>query len=130
MTTSSKQPKIGVVGTGAMGRGIAQVSVEGGLEVILFDAQAGAAAKALTFVGSMIDRSVAKGTRTTEQAATVMARISVADKLETLKTCDIIVEAIVEKLDAKQALFAELDALCGPDTILASNTSSLPVSRA
>ncbi len=127
MTTSSKQPKIGVVGTGAMGRGIAQVSVEGGLEVVLFDAQAGAAAKALAFIGSMIDRSVAKGTRTAEQAATVISRLSIADQLESLKTCDIIVEAIVEKLDAKQALFAELDALCVPATILASNTSSLPI---
>ncbi len=127
MTKSSKQLKVGVVGAGAMGRGIAQVSVEGGLDVVLFDAQTGAAAKARDFIGSMIERGVAKGTRTAAQAAEVMARVTVLDTSGDLKTCDIIVEAIVEKLDAKQALFAELDALCGPDTILASNTSSLPI---
>jgi 3-hydroxybutyryl-CoA dehydrogenase len=119
--------KVGVVGTGAMGRGIAQVSCEGGLHVVLFDAQPGAAAKARTFIGSMIERSVAKGTRSADQAAQVMARITIAEKIGELAGCDLIVEAIVERLDAKQALFAELDALCGPHTILASNTSSLPI---
>ncbi len=122
-----KQMKIGVVGTGAMGRGIAQVSCEGGLDVALFDVQPGAAAKARAFIGSMIDRSVVKGTRTADQAANVMARVDVLDTIEQLVACDIIVEAIVEKLDAKQALFAQLDALCEPHTILASNTSSLPI---
>ena len=123
MSKTAKHMTVGIVGTGAMGRGIAQVSVEGGLNVLLFDVQPGAAAKAQAFIGSMIERSVAKGTRTAEQAAEVMARVHVVDAFDDLKACDLVVEAIVEKLEAKQSLFAELDTLCGPDTILASNTS-------
>lgn len=119
--------KVGIVGAGAMGRGIAQVACEGGLDVVLFDVQHGAAAKAQAFIASMIERSVAKSTRTADQAQQVMARVAIAESIEGLAGCDIIVEAIVEKLDAKQALFAQLDALCGPQTILASNTSSLPI---
>ena len=122
-----KHMKVGIVGAGAMGRGIAQVSCEGGLDVVLFDVQHGAAAKAQAFIALMIERSVAKGTRTADQAEQVMARVAIAGSIEGLAGCDIIVEAIVEKLDAKQALFAQLDALCGPQTILASNTSSLPI---
>ena len=118
---------VGVVGTGAMGRGIAQVSVEGGMQVRLFDSAEGAAAKARDFIKSMIDRSVAKGTRTVEQAEEVVGRLTVCTKLDELAACNVIVEAIVEKLEPKQALFATLDAMCGPDTILASNTSSLPI---
>ena len=127
MSKTAKHMTVGIVGTGAMGRGIAQVSVEGGLNVLLFDVQPGAAAKAQAFIGSMIERSVAKGTRTAGQAAEVMARVHVVEAFEDLEACDLVVEAIVEKLEAKQSLFAELDTLCGPDTILASNTSSLSI---
>ncbi|MEQ1614884.1 MAG: 3-hydroxyacyl-CoA dehydrogenase [Hyphomicrobiaceae bacterium] len=127
MTGTAQRLKIGVVGTGAMGRGIAQVSAEGGAEVRLFDAQVDAAGKAREFIKSMVDRAVAKGTRTEAQATDIAGRVTIADKIEELAGCDLIVEAIVEKLDAKQQLFAALDGICGPDTILASNTSSLPI---
>jgi 3-hydroxybutyryl-CoA dehydrogenase len=127
MTDQDGNLRIGVVGTGAMGRGIAQVSVEGGAEVRLFDAQAGAADKAREFIKSMIERAVQKGTRTAADAAAIVGRVAVVDKLDDLKDCDLIVEAIVERLDAKQTLFAALDAMCAPHTILASNTSSLSI---
>jgi 3-hydroxybutyryl-CoA dehydrogenase len=127
MAETAHHMKVGIVGAGAMGRGIAQVSIEGGLEVRIFDVQAGAAAQAGAFVKSMVERAVAKGTRTTAEAGEILARLTIAAQLEDLGSCDLIVEAIVEKLEAKQALFASLDALCGPDTILVSNTSSLPI---
>lgn len=127
MSDAGESWKIGIVGTGAMGRGIAQVSAEGGMSVHLFDAQPGAAEKARDFIKSMVERAVAKGTRTPAAAAEIAGRLIVAGKLEELASCDLVVEAIVEKLDVKQALFASLDKICGPDTILASNTSSLPI---
>jgi 3-hydroxybutyryl-CoA dehydrogenase len=119
--------KVGIVGAGAMGRGIAQVSIEGGLAVRLFDMQAGAAAQAGAFIKSMVERAVTKGTRSSAEASDILGRLTIAERLEDLGSCDLIVEAIVEKLEAKQTLFATLDALCGPGTILASNTSSLPI---
>lgn len=127
MSGTGTSTAIGIVGTGAMGRGIAQVSAEGGMSVRLYDAQPGAASKAKDFIRQMVDRAVAKGTRTAADAEAISARVGVVEKLEDLAACDLIVEAIVEKLDVKQALFAELDAICPPTTILASNTSSLPI---
>jgi 3-hydroxybutyryl-CoA dehydrogenase len=118
---------VGVVGAGAMGRGIAQVSAEGGMRVVIYDMQPGAAAKAREFVVGMLERGVAKRTLTAEAAAAAAGRITVADGIGDLKSAHLVVEAIVERLDVKQALFAELDALCPPETILASNTSSLPI---
>jgi 3-hydroxybutyryl-CoA dehydrogenase len=118
---------VGVVGAGAMGRGIMQVAAEGGLRVIAYDMQPGAAATARTFIVEMLERGVAKRTLTPEAATAAAARITVADTLAGLKVADLVVEAIVERLDAKQALLGELDQLCPPQTILASNTSSLPI---
>jgi 3-hydroxybutyryl-CoA dehydrogenase len=118
---------VGVVGAGAMGRGIVQVAAAGGLRVIIYDMQPGAAAKAREFVVGMLERSVAKRTLTTEAAAAAADRIGVATELAELKAAHLVVEAVVERLDVKQALFVTLDALCPPETILASNTSSLPI---
>jgi 3-hydroxybutyryl-CoA dehydrogenase len=95
--------------------------------VIAYDMQPGAAAKAREFVIAMLERGVAKRTLTAEASAAAAARISVAETINDLKLADVVVEAIVERLDVKQALFTELDALCPPTTILASNTSSLPI---
>lgn len=118
---------VGVVGTGSMGRGIIQVSASGGMRVIAFDANAGAAAKAKAFIAGMLARQVEKGSLSAADADAATARIDIADSIEQLANCDVVVEAIVERLDVKQALFQQLDQLCGPDTILASNTSSLPI---
>lgn len=118
---------VGVVGTGSMGRGIMQVSAQGGMRVIAFDEKPGAAQAARDYIGKMLARTVEKGQIPQSEADAALARIVAADSLEALKGANVIIEAIVEKLDIKQALFARLDAMTGPDTILASNTSSIPI---
>jgi len=118
---------LGVVGTGAMGRGIVQVGVQGGMRVLAYDEKPGAAQAARDYVASMLDALVQKGRVPAEEAKAAVARIAVAQSLEEVAKADIIIEAIVERLDVKQAVFARLDELAGPDTIIASNTSSLPI---
>lgn len=119
---------IGVVGTGAMGRGIMQVSAQGGMVVIAFDEKAGAAEAARAAIARTLGGLVEKGRIPLADADAAAARIRVATSLEEVAKADVIVEAIVERLDVKQELFAKLDALAGAETILASNTSSLPIS--
>ena len=114
----------GIVGTGAMGRGIAQLAAQAGSAVILYDTQAGASAKAQADLFSQWDKLLAKGRLDEQQAAIYKSRLLCAEALCELAPCDLVVEAIVERLDAKTELFAELEALVGPDTILATNTSS------
>ncbi|MDX2202598.1 MAG: 3-hydroxyacyl-CoA dehydrogenase [Hyphomicrobiaceae bacterium] len=118
---------VGVVGTGSMGRGIMQVSAQGGMRVIAFDEKPGAAEAARDYIAKMLARSVEKGQMPADAAEAALARIEVAASLEAVAKANLVVEAIVERLDVKQALFARLDAMAGPDTILASNTSSIPI---
>lgn len=118
---------VGVVGTGSMGRGIMQVSAQGGMHVIAYDEKPGAAQAARDYIARMLARTVEKGQMPAEAADAALKRIVVATGLEDLAKANLIIEAIVERLDVKQALFARLDALAGPDTILASNTSSIPI---
>ncbi|MGZ8156602.1 MAG: 3-hydroxyacyl-CoA dehydrogenase [Burkholderiales bacterium] len=118
---------IGVIGTGAMGRGIVQVAAAGGMNVIMTDARPGAAQEAREFVSRMLARAAEKGTVSREEADTALARIRIADNLAAFKPCHMVVEAIVENLDAKRALFAELEGIVDPGCILATNTSSLSV---
>ncbi len=119
---------IGVIGTGAMGRGIVQLFAQAGHQLRLFDAAPGAVDAAIAFVGTMVDRLAAKGTLTAQAAADVKARVRPVDSLAGLAGCTLVVEAIIERLDAKQALFRELEAQVGDGCILASNTSSLLIS--
>lgn len=118
---------VGVVGTGAMGRGIVQVSAQGGMRVVCYDAQPGAAEAAKASIAKVLASLVAKGRVAQSDADGAVSRITVADTLAEVAKADVVVEAVIERLDVKQALFAELDAMAGPDTILATNTSSLPV---
>lgn len=119
---------VGVVGTGAMGRGIMQVSAQGGMAVIAFDEKAGAAEAARGAIAKTLGGLVEKGRIPAADAEAAVARIRVGASLAEVAKADVIVEAIVERLDVKQELFAKLDAVTGADTILASNTSSLPIS--
>ena len=119
--------KIGIVGAGAMGRGIAQISAQAGSVVMLMDAQAGAAEKARDAIFAQWDKLVEKGRLAVDLAATCKARLLPASTLNDLADCDLVIEAIVERLDVKQTLFAELEALVSPQTVLVSNTSSLSV---
>jgi 3-hydroxybutyryl-CoA dehydrogenase len=118
---------VAVVGTGIMGRGIAQVLAAGGTGVTLFDAKPGAVADAAEFVGQMFARAVERQRMKPEEAAAAKARIKPAAALKDVADADLVVEAIVEQLDAKRALFAELEAIVGPECLLATNTSSLSV---
>ncbi|MEJ0069897.1 MAG: 3-hydroxyacyl-CoA dehydrogenase [Pseudomonadota bacterium] len=118
---------LAVVGTGAMGRGIAQIAAAAGFPVRLFDSRPGATADAAGFVGKMLARAAEKGQLTAEAAAAGSARLRPVDTLAELKGCDMVVEAIVEEIGAKRALFKELETVVAADTILATNTSSLSV---
>lgn len=118
---------VGIVGTGAMGRGIAQIAVQAGSTVKLMDAQAGAAEKAREAICAQWDKLVAKGRIDTDVAAGHKDRLLIAATLTDLANCDLVIEAIVERLEVKKTLFAELEALVPEHTVLASNTSSLSV---
>ena len=124
---NSKSMTIAVIGTGTMGRGIVQVSAQGGMNVIAFDEKPGAAEAAKDYIAKMLGGQVEKGRVTAEERQATLGRIQVATKFEDVAKANVVIEAIIERLDIKQPLFAKLDALCGPDVILASNTSSLPV---
>jgi len=117
----------GVAGAGTMGRGIAQVLARSGARTLLFDAQAGAARKAKESIGAALGKLAEKGRLSAADIDAAMGRLEVVDSLGALKPCHVVVEAIVEDLAAKQALFRSLEDIVGGETILASNTSSLSV---
>jgi 3-hydroxybutyryl-CoA dehydrogenase len=116
-----------IVGTGAMGRGIAQLFSQAGSNVFLFDIQAGAAEAARNALLQTWQVLVAKGKVSAEQAESFAKRLRIASNLSELGGCELIVEAVIERLDVKQQLFAELEGLVSSSTVLATNTSSLSV---
>jgi 3-hydroxybutyryl-CoA dehydrogenase len=118
---------VGVVGTGAMGRGIAQMAVQAGSQVALFDVQPGAAEAAQQALADTWSKLVAKGKLDEVMRSRYIEQLSIAGTLSALAPCDLVVEAIVEKLDVKQRLFTELEQLLRPEAVLATNTSSLSV---
>ncbi len=118
---------VAVVGTGAMGRGIAQIAAQAGSVVKLFDLQPQAADKAKAELASQWDKLVAKNRLAPALAAEQKSRVLTVDALTSLADCDLVVEAVIERLDAKQALFADLEALVSPHAVLVTNTSSLSV---
>lgn len=125
MFTSSS--KIGIVGSGAMGNGIAQVAATAGHTVFVFDTNPQALAKAKLQMQQTLSKLVEKQKISTEKAETIQSHIVYCNTLNELSACDLIIEAIVEKLEVKQAVFSELEKLCGANTVLASNTSSLSI---
>jgi 3-hydroxybutyryl-CoA dehydrogenase len=118
---------VGVVGTGAMGRGIAQIAAQAGSTVKLFDLQPHAASNAKAELAGQWDKLVAKGRIEAPTADSNKARVLTVDTMSALADCDLVVEAVVERLDVKQSLFAELEAIASPAAVLVSNTSSLSV---
>jgi 3-hydroxybutyryl-CoA dehydrogenase len=119
--------RIGVVGAGQMGAGIAQVAAQAGYDVVLVDLKPEFVAKGLATIEKSLAKFVEKKTLTDEQAKAARARLTTATDNKALAQCDLVVEAIVENADVKRKLFAELDGLLGPKAILASNTSSIPI---
>ncbi len=120
---------IGVVGAGTMGRGIVQLFAQAGHTVRCHDAQPGAAAKAVEYVDGMFARAVEKGRMTAAAHEGARQRLKACDGLADLADCELVIEAIVEDLEVKRALFRELEGLLGGNAILASNTSSLTVAE-
>ena len=120
---------IGVVGAGTMGRGIVQLFAQAGHTVRCHDAQPGAAAKAVEYVDGMFARAVEKGRMTAAAHEGARQRLKACDGLADLADCELVIEAIVEDLEVKRALFRELEGLLGDNAILASNTSSLTVAE-
>src|ERR1035438_675222 len=121
--------KIGVVGCGLMGAGIAQVSAQSGLATIVREVSAELLEKGLKAIDKNLSRQVEKGAITEATKNEIRGRLKGTTALEDLKDCDLIVEAIIEKLPAKRELFSALDSLCLPQTIFASNTSSLTITE-
>jgi 3-hydroxybutyryl-CoA dehydrogenase len=118
---------VGVVGAGTMGAGIAQVAAQGGFATSVHDPVAATRGSLRGRIEDSLQRGAARGRWEAEAADAALARISIAERLEDLAGCDLIVEAAPESLDLKRAIFAELDAACPPETILATNTSSIAV---
>ena len=118
---------IGVVGAGAMGRGIAQVAVAAGFDVLLTDASPDACEEARAFASRMLLRAAGKGRMKREAAEAAIGRLRPVTGIGALSNCGVVIEAIVEDLDAKRTLFAELEGVVSEDCILATNTSSLSV---
>ncbi len=118
---------LGIVGSGVMGRGIAQVAASAGLRVRLHDARPGAVAEAREFVARMLRRQAEKGRLPPEAAEAALARIEETADLGDFAGCHLVVEAIVEELEAKRTLFRDLESVVGEDCVLATNTSSLSV---
>ena len=120
---------VGVVGAGQMGNGIAHVAALAGLDVRLLDAKTDAVARAITTIGKNLDRQLSKGVITDEARNAAVARIRAIEEYEGLAPCDIVIEAATEREDIKRAIFAKAIAHVRPDCILATNTSSISVTR-
>jgi 3-hydroxybutyryl-CoA dehydrogenase len=119
--------KVAVVGAGAMGLGIAHAFASAGYPVTMIDVGEGVADRALTKIRALMEQDVAKGRLDAAQMTATLARIQPSAKLAAVDGADLVVEAIIEDLEAKRTLLAQLEVLVGPHCILASNTSSLSI---
>jgi 3-hydroxybutyryl-CoA dehydrogenase len=120
---------IGVVGAGQMGGGIAQVAAQAGLDVVLNDLDDAFVEKGVAAIAKNLGRAVEKGKLDAAARDATLKRIRGTTSPDAMSACDLVVEAVVEKMDVKLALFANLDRVCRPGVILATNTSSLPITR-
>jgi 3-hydroxybutyryl-CoA dehydrogenase len=120
---------IGVIGLGAMGAGIAQLAIEAGYDTVGREVTDELGQAAAGKIGHFLTRKVEKGQLGQADRDAAVTRLSVTSELEALAGCDLVIEAIVEELEPKRVLFAELDRLCRPDAILATNTSALSVTE-
>jgi len=118
--------RIGVVGLGTMGAGIAQVCIQAGVETVGREVTDDLGERARERIAHYLGRGVEKGRLTAEERDAALARLTTTTELSDLAGCDLVIEAVVEELDAKRAIFAELDRLL-PSAVLATNTSALPV---
>jgi len=118
-----------IVGTGIMGSGVGQLCAQQGYEVTLVDISDDIVGKAREKVKTGLNRRVEKGKITQEDMESVLSRMNWSTDMEQARECDFVVEAISENIDVKKEVFAKLDSICSPETILASNTTALSVSE-
>jgi len=119
--------KVGVIGCGLMGSGIAQVSAQAGYTVVVREVTDELYQRGLKRIADSLGKFVEKQKMTEAEKDAAVKRISGTTRVSDLKDCDLIIEAVIENFDEKTKLYRELDGLCGPQTIFASNTSSLPI---
>lgn len=119
--------RVGVVGAGQMGGGIAQVFAQQEHSVTLLDLSEDAVARGMVAIGTSLDRLIKKGSLADDAREAILGRITTTTDLACLSESEIVVEAATERSDLKFDLFRRLDALCPPETILASNTSSISI---
>jgi 3-hydroxybutyryl-CoA dehydrogenase len=120
---------IGVVGAGTMGHGIAQVAAQSGYEVVLVDAVPEALERGRTQIAKGYERLVGKGKLAAEDRDQALARLSTGGDLGALERTDLVIEAVVERLEVKQKVLSELDRVCRPEAVLATNTSSISITK-
>jgi 3-hydroxybutyryl-CoA dehydrogenase len=121
--------KVGVVGLGTMGAGIAQVAAQAGFETVGREVSEELCERARGTIEHYVGRAVEKGKMTAEERDAALGRLTFTTELADLAECDLVIEAIVEELEPKRETFAELDRLVGPEAILATNTSAIPVGK-
>ncbi|MEO1060529.1 MAG: 3-hydroxybutyryl-CoA dehydrogenase [Actinomycetota bacterium] len=119
--------RVGVCGSGTMGSGIVQVAAQAGYETVLRSRTAASADASLASLGKRLDKLVSKEKITGDERDAVLGRVSVTNDLDALSDCDLVIESVVEDLSIKRAFFDDLDQVCKPHAILATNTSTLPV---
>jgi len=120
---------IGVVGAGTMGSGIAQLAAERGFQVLLFDVDKSQLEKAFKRMESFLERNVQKGRMAETEKEMALARVQTTTELDRFQQADVIIEAVVEKMDVKKDVFARLDRIARPETLFATNTSSLSITE-
>jgi 3-hydroxybutyryl-CoA dehydrogenase len=120
---------IGVVGAGTMGNGIAQACAVAGIPVVMTDVAQAALDRGMKTIDGSLERLVKKEKLTTEKKAQVLARIATSASTDALAGCDLVVEAATENLDLKLKIFAQLDAVAKPGAVIASNTSSISITK-
>ena len=120
--------EIFVVGSGLMGSGITQVSAQAGIEVSLYDVYPEALDKALKNIEWSVKKFAEKG-KITDDPDTVMGRIKTVNDLSAVSSANLVIEAVFEKLDVKQEIFQKIDEIAGPEALIASNTSAIPISE-
>jgi 3-hydroxybutyryl-CoA dehydrogenase len=121
--------KVGVLGCGLMGSGIAQVAASSGLETVVKEVSDDLIQKGFGAIEKSLARFAEKGTITSDQQQQIRARLTGTTSFEDLADCDIIIEAIIENLEEKRKTYGQLDAICKPETIFASNTSSISITE-
>jgi 3-hydroxybutyryl-CoA dehydrogenase len=121
--------KVGVVGLGTMGAGIAQVSVQSGHETVGREVSPELGERGRATIGRYLTRGVEKGRLTQDECDAALGRLTLTTELSELADCDLVIEAVLEELDLKREVFAELDRVTRPDAVLATNTSALSVSE-